>query len=38
VRDNVLYHAQIEALEDLAVDQHKAWKVAIGKIKKALGE
>jgi hypothetical protein len=28
----------IEALEDLTVDQHKAWKMAIGKIKKALGE
>ncbi len=29
--------ATIEALEDLTVDQHKAWKVAIGKIKKVLG-
>ena len=28
----------IEALEDLAFDQHKSWKIAIGKIKKALGE
>jgi hypothetical protein len=28
----------IEALEDLTVDQHKAWKIATGKIKKALGE
>jgi hypothetical protein len=28
--------ATIEALEDLTVDQHKAWKIAIGKIKKAL--
>jgi hypothetical protein len=28
----------IEALEGLTVDQHKAWKIAIGKIKKALGE
>jgi hypothetical protein len=27
----------IEALEDLTVDQHKAWKIAIGKIKKVLG-
>ena len=30
--------AAIEALEELTIDQHKAWKVAIGKIKKALGE
>jgi hypothetical protein len=30
--------AVIEALEDLTVDQHKAWKLAIGKIKKVLGE
>jgi hypothetical protein len=30
--------AAIEALEELAVDQHKSWKIAIGKIKKALGE
>jgi len=30
--------ATIEALEDLTVDQHKAWKIAIGKIKKALGK
>jgi hypothetical protein len=29
--------AAIEALEDLTVDQHKVWKIAIGKIKKALG-
>jgi hypothetical protein len=29
--------AAIEALEDLTVDQHKAWKAALGKIKKALG-
>jgi hypothetical protein len=29
--------AAIEALEDLAVDQHKSWKIAIGKIKRALG-
>jgi hypothetical protein len=28
----------IEALEDLTVDHHKAWKIAIGKIKKVLGE
>ena len=28
----------IEALEDLTVDQHKAWKIALGKIKKVLGE
>lgn len=26
--------AAIEALEDLTVDQHKAWKIAIEKIKK----
>jgi hypothetical protein len=26
----------IEALEDLTVDQHKAWKLAMGKIKKEL--
>ena len=30
--------AAIEPLEDLSVDQHKAWKSAIGKIKKVLGE
>jgi hypothetical protein len=30
--------AATEALEDLTVDQHKAWKIATGKIKKALGE
>ena len=30
--------AAIEALEDLTVDHRKAWKIAIGKIKKALGE
>jgi hypothetical protein len=29
--------AAIDALEDLTVEQHKAWKIAIGKIKKALG-
>jgi hypothetical protein len=28
----------IEALEDLIVDQHNAWKIAVGKIKKVLGE
>jgi hypothetical protein len=28
--------AAIEALEDLIVDQHKAWKTALGKIKKVL--
>jgi hypothetical protein len=28
----------IEALEDLTIDQHKAWKIAVGKIKKLLGE
>ena len=28
--------AAIEALEDLTVDQHKAWKIAVGKIKKGL--
>jgi hypothetical protein len=28
----------IEALEGLTVDQHKAWKIAIGKIKQVLGE
>jgi hypothetical protein len=30
--------AAIEVLEDLAVDQHKAWKIAIGKIRKVLEE
>jgi hypothetical protein len=30
--------AAIEALEGLTVEQHKAWKLAIGKIKKVLGE
>ena len=30
--------AAIEALEALTVDQHKAWKIAIGKIKKVLRE
>jgi hypothetical protein len=30
--------AAIEALEDLTVDQHKAWKISFGKIKKTLGE
>jgi hypothetical protein len=30
--------AAIEALEGLTVDQHKAWKLAIGKIKKAVGD
>jgi hypothetical protein len=30
--------ALIAALEDLIVDQHKAWKMAIGKVKKVLGE
>jgi hypothetical protein len=29
--------AAIEALEDLTVDHHKAWKIATGKIKKVLG-
>jgi hypothetical protein len=29
--------AAIEALEDLTVEQHKAWKLTIGKIKKVLG-
>jgi hypothetical protein len=28
----------IEALEGLTIDQHKAWKIAVGKIKKVLGE
>lgn len=28
--------AAIEALEDFTVDHHKAWKIAIGKIKKVL--
>jgi hypothetical protein len=28
----------IEALEDLTVDQQKAWRIAIGKVKKVLGE
>lgn len=28
--------AAIEALEGLIVDQHKVWKLAIGKIKKVL--
>ena len=27
----------IDSLEDLTVDQHKAWKIALGKIKKVLG-
>ena len=27
----------IEAVEDLTVEQHKAWKIALGKIKKELG-
>jgi hypothetical protein len=30
--------AAIEALEGLTVDQHKAWKIALGKIKKVLGQ
>ena len=30
--------AMIEALEGLTVDQHKAWKLAIGKIRKIVGE
>ena len=30
--------AAIEALEGVIIDQHKAWKLAVGKIKKALGE
>ena len=30
--------ATIEALEDLTVDLYKGWKIAIGKIKKTLGE
>ena len=30
--------AAIEALEDLTVGQHKAWKIAMGKIKKGWGE
>jgi len=30
--------AAIDTLEDLTVDQHKAWKSAIGKIEKVLGE
>ena len=30
--------AVIEALEDLTVDQHRAWKIATGKIKKMFGE
>jgi hypothetical protein len=30
--------AAVEALEDLTVEQHKAWKSAFGKIKKTLGE
>jgi hypothetical protein len=29
--------ATVEALEDLNVDQHKAWKMALGKIKRVLG-
>src|SRR5580692_4373811 len=28
----------MEALEGLTVEQHKAWKIAVGKIKKVLGE
>jgi hypothetical protein len=28
----------MEALEGLTVENHKAWKIALGKIKKALGE
>ena len=28
----------IEALEGLTIDQHKAWKIAVGKIKKVIGE
>jgi hypothetical protein len=28
--------ATIEALEDLTVDQHKAWKLAIGKIEELV--
>ncbi len=28
----------IEALEGLMVEQHKAWKLAVGKIKKELGQ
>jgi hypothetical protein len=28
--------AAIEALEDLTIDQHKSWKAAIEKVKKAL--
>jgi hypothetical protein len=28
----------IEALESLTVEQHKAWKLAVGKIKKELGQ
>jgi hypothetical protein len=28
----------IEALEGLTVEQHKAWKLAVGKIKKELGQ
>jgi hypothetical protein len=27
----------IEVLEGLTIDQHKAWKIAVGKIKKVLG-
>jgi hypothetical protein len=27
----------IESLEGLTIDQHKAWKIALGKIKKVLG-
>jgi len=30
--------AAIEALEDLIVDQHKVWKLAIGKIEQTLGK
>jgi hypothetical protein len=30
--------AAIEALEDLTVDNHQVWKIALGKIKKVLGE
>lgn len=29
--------AAIEVLEDLTIDQHKSWKAAIEKVKKALG-
>jgi hypothetical protein len=30
--------AAIEALENLTVEQHKAWMIAVGKIMKTLGE